>query len=282
MSTIREFKVKALNGAKIMVEQFSSANEVVEVSSKREITDISFCDMPHKMLDDSWHGVKTFQEALDYMKTGYQPTVDKTKQFLKNISLSGTGKRVKFSNQVVGFAPIVPLALQGVPTCMMDSKMAPIKTKVIDVYYDMVASSMTSPKRILEAGQNLLGAILKLEAAGYRINLYAVQTYTGSKDADMMVVKIKSSNTPIDLKRISFPLTHPAFFRVIGFDWYSKTPKGKYRSCYGHAMAYEWDNDKITKGFEEMFGRKCVVFNCSEVVHNGIEHFEEAIKNAGK
>ena len=276
MSVNFQMKVKAFRNQDFNVEIFDSANEVVEVSARRQRTSTRFHDMSDpSQIDKSWTGVSSLQEALDLMKTGYQPTVDKMKTGIK-ANVQGQGKRISFFNDVVGYAPIVPLALQGVPTSMQNSYMKPIKAKVLNIYYDMTASCATSKEDIIKAGQKLLAAIMELEMQGYKFNLYAIQSYYDN-GADILCTKIKSSNTPLDLKRISFPLTHTAYFRVIGFDWYSKTPKGKYRCAYGHALGYEYNEQQMQAGFKEIFGNNCIVFSCAKVLKNDTEHFKNVI-----
>lgn len=285
MSINFQKKVAAFNSKPINVEVFNSANEVVETSARRKMTSSKFHDMTDpNQVDKEWTGVESLDEALELMRTGYQPTVDKMKTGIK-ANVQGQGKRISFFNDVVGYAPIVPLALQGVPTSMQNSYMKPIKAKVLNIYYDMAASCSTSKEEIIEAGQKLLAAIMELEMQGYKFNLYAIQTYweNSSKGGDMLCTKIKSSNTPLDLKRISFPLTHTAYFRVIGFDWYSKTPNGKYRGCYGHALGYDFDEKTMQKGFKEIFGDNCIVFSCSKIIKKDVEHFKTVIvDNSGK
>ena len=179
------------------------------------------------------------------------------------------------------FRSVVPLAIMGVPQSMINMHMKPIKTKVIDVCYSMTVACGVSTQTIIENGQRLLGAIMNLEHQGYRINLYAVQDYYSGGTADMMVVKIKSSNTPLDLKRMSFALIHPAFFRVIGFDWYSKTPFGVYRLGYGHSLGYDYDEETMQKGFKEMFGQNAVVFSGAKLSKDR-EHLETVMKGGDK
>ena len=123
---------------------------------------------------------------------------------------------------------------------------------------------------------------MELEMQGYKFNLYAIQTYSLESDCDMLCTKIKSSNTPLDLKRISFPLTHTAYFRVIGFDWYSKTPKGRFRSGYGSGLGYLFGEKEMQEGFKEIFGQNCVVFSCAKVLKVDTEHFKNVITNNAK
>lgn len=283
MSINFQKNIKAFKNKKINVEVFDSADEVVSVSSRRTMTSSSFHDMSKSYnIDKSWTGVGSLDEALELMKTGYQPTVDKFKSGIK-ANVSGQGKRISFFNDVVGYAPIVPLALLNVPNSMQNSYMKPIKAKVLNIYYDMTASSGTSKEKIIESGQKLLAAIMELEMQGYKFNLYSIQSYwSETHGADILCTKIKSSNTPLDLKRISFPLTHTAYFRVIGFDWYSKTPKGVYRSCYGHALGYDFNEDQMQAGFKELFGNNCVVFSCSKILNKDTEHLKTVIQDTGK
>lgn len=282
MSTIID--KKAL-GMSYHVEIFSSASEVAEVSSRRTITNSSFDDMSKAYIDKSWTGVGSLNEALELMRTGYQPTVDKLKAKLK-ANVAGNGKRISFHNDVVGFAPVVPLALQGIPTSMMNSYMKPIKSKVINIYYDMGAVASVTKEQMLDCGAKVLAAILDLETQGYKFNLYSIQGYAdnngGKGTCDMLCTKIKSSGTPFDLKRLSFALTHPAYLRVIGFDWYSKVPGGKYRHNYGTPIGRLFSDEDLQKTMDSLFNSKTVVFSCSKILKTGVDSIKNAIIEKGQ
>lgn len=285
MSVIKKVNVK-VDGRKqypIHYETFDSAMEVVETCRKREMTSSSFHDMARKTDFDRWNGVKSYDEALSFLRNGYQPTVDKMRKALKVDSKSvghGEFKRTSFRNEVYGFAPVVPLALKGVPNNMINMFMRPMKAKVLDVYYDMTASCGVSSKQIIEAGQKILGAIVELEKQGYRFNLYAIQSYSDSADCDMMVVKVKDSKQPLDLRRISFPLTHTGFFRVIGFDWYSKVPDGKYRIAYGMGLAYQFtDEEQIKQITSQLFGKNAIMMQAAKVINQDKEYIKEVLSN---
>lgn len=280
MSTVIEKKIKtSRHNMEVRAEFYESAMDVYSDCSRRQITNSSFNDMAHKKMG-SFEGVKNYDEALQFLRNGYQPTVAKLKE--KMSVKDRSQKRISFQNNIVGASPIVPLALKGVPNCMVDMKMKPIKCKVIDVYYDMTCSCGTDSDDIIRNGQKMLGAILDLEHQGYRFNLYAIQTYSDSNSVDLLAVKIKSSNQPLDLRRMSFPLTHTAFFRVIGFDWYSKFPKGKYRSAYGQALGYELSNNEIKEFSSKMFGDNAIYFAGKNILHQDEEYIKEVLKDAGK
>ena len=266
---INEFKIKACKGYDIMCETYNSAFEVVVDCKKRNITDKSFHNMNNGRLGgqgESWCGVKSYDEALEYLEKGYQPIVDKLKMQIR-ANVQGTGKRISFHNDIVGYAPIVPLAVLGVPNSMINSYMKPIKSKVIDVYYDGTFSCGVNSDDTIKTGGKVISVILDLGQQGYRFNFYQVQSYADEDNCDMMCVKLKDAAQPIDLKRMSFPIAHIAFFRVIGFDWYSKTPKGTYRFGYGHALCHENKvNKKLPEIFKEMFGNNAVYISGNKLL----------------
>lgn len=243
---------------RVMVERYENTQQMVNDLKTRSITDRSFDDKT-KGSFGAWEGVNSYNECLEYLENGYQPSVDKLKDSVKPV-VKGESKRISFKNNVAGANPIVPLALIGVPNCMQDVYIKPIKAKVIDVYYDVACAWNIESRDIIKAGQMLLETILRLEQQGYKFNLYAVQSYASSDDCDMLCIKVKSSNQPIDLKRMSYTLTHTSFFRVLGFDWYSRTPKGKYRDAYGHNIASDFDYDgKRTSEFaQQIFGKNSI------------------------
>lgn len=283
MSTNYQRKITAggLKNYEVNIEVYESANEMARDCKTRPMTSSSFEDKSRGRFD-SWEGVKTYGEALELLANGYQPTVEAMRDKVKG-KVMGEQKRMQFQNNVAGFAPIVPLALKGVPNSMIDMRIKPMKCKVIDIYYDMTCSCGTKSEQIIANGQKLLGVILDLEKQGYRFNIYGMQTYTDSESADIVAVRIKSAKQPLDLKRISFPLTHTAFFRVIGFDWYSKTPKGHYRRGYGCGLGYTIRDDKNLQDFaHELLGKNAVFFFGERIMHKGEEYLKEVILNAGK
>lgn len=272
MSVIREYKLKSANGYKIMCERYNSAAEVVADCKARKITNSRFNDMADGKLggyDTDWCGVDSYEQALEYLEKGYQPVVDQLKSAIK-ADLTGNGKRISFHNDIVGYAPVVPLAIMGVPNAMMNSYMKTIKAKVVDVYYDGTFRCGVKSDDILKTGAKILSVIIALEQQGYRFNLYQAQGYADGENCDMLVVKIKDAAQPLDLKRVSFPMTHTAFFRVIGFDWYSKTPRGKFRSAYGHALINEGRvNKKIDEIAKTMFGENAVYISGEKLRQEG-------------
>lgn len=270
---------KTAGGVKFNIERYDSALKVADNCRKRKMTSDRFHDMQNEPIT-SWHGVKSYDEAISFLRNGYQPVVDSMRGVFK-LNKMGESSRFSFSNEIQGFAPVVPLALKGVPNSMVNMTMKPIKAKVIDVYYDMTASCGVDSDKIIEAGKTLLSTIIEFERQGYRFNLYSMQTYSDSRECDMLVVKVKDAKQPIDLKRISFAIAHTGFFRVIGFDWYSKVPNGKYRSAYGMALSYNLEGNKYKNTMKELFGKNTVSFSAVNIIKGGKDYIVQEMKNNG-
>lgn len=278
MSTIKTYKSKFFGGH-LNIEMYSSAQEMAKDLEDRMVTDKNFKDDPYA--NRSFVGASR-AETYTMLREGYQPTVDALKSKLK-ISAAGQRKRFKSYNDVVGYQPIIPNAIMGLPNSMVNSSMKPIKTKVLDVYYEITCSAFVESKDLIKAGQKMLGAIMELEAQGYRFNLYCTQGYyDSSSGCDMVCIKVKSANQPMDLKRMSFPISHTAFFRGIGFDWYSKFPKGTYRIGYGHAIAHDKSQKDIQEEYRKIFGKNAIYFSATHILKerdNAEKYLKEVLTN---
>lgn len=268
----------------VNVEYYNSANDVVDDLMTRKLKSGGWHEPKE---DPDWTGCKNFDEALEFLRTGYYPVVEKLEREFKIANQQTCdGKRITFKNNILGYNPIVPLAMMGVPNSMIDMTMKPIKTKVVDIYYDMTANCGVSSDDIIEAGLSVLSVICDLERQGYRFNLFAVQTYCDEDDCDTLIVKIKDAKQPIDLRRMSFPLCHTGFFRLIGFDWYGKNPHSRYRSCYGHEISREFRGKALKHFTKTVFGDTAIFLRCDKLVRLDKEekktYLKEVLTNVGK
>lgn len=244
------------------VEEYNSAMELVNTSSHREIMPdwkSSAVSKAGKIENNSnWYGAKSYQDALDMLQNGWTEQIEKAKSLANKVQMQGVeNKRMSFQNSVVGFAPVVPLAMMNVPNAMLDMKVKPMKSKVVKIMYNLTMSCGVRAEEILENGLKVVKAIINLENSGYRCEVMAMQNYFNGNDyCDMLMLKIKDANQPLDLKRVMFPLIHPAMFRVIGFDWEDKVPTGKYMGGRGCGLGYEF-GDSTPKYIKEAFGDNC-------------------------
>ena len=281
MSTINHYTPKSLRNGKcsVMVERFASVDEVVRVSANRKLTHWDYTDFrDDDNLRSSHHGVDTWEEAENLMLHGYSPFVKKLQSKL-NFTAKGQGIRTQFRSDVVGGAPIVPLAIIGVPTSMMNAKKVIVPNKVVNIYFDKVAVCDKSSKQIEDACAKFMSALIEVENLGYRINLYITEAHTepDGSNIDMMVLKVKDSNSPLDLQRISFPLAHAAFFRVIGFDWFTRCPEARYKPNLGTNMTRKFSHQEVVEAYEDIFREKCVVFEMEDIITKDEKHIIDAI-----
>lgn len=278
---------KSMSIATVRSEMFLSAQDVVEACKQRVITNSNFKDETQRKRTKDWDGVESYEEALDMLNNGWEsPDINKVKRSIDIAVKRSTGKRITFKNDIIGFAPVVPLALLGVPNAMINSTMKPIKSKVVNIFYDITVNCGYSAKDILNNGIKVIEAIISLEMQGYRVGLNAVQSYNdkkGSKlDCDMLVVQLKTPNQPLDIKRVMFPLCHPAMFRVIGFDWYSKFPKGVYRYGYGSDLVRNLNDEQLKQFTKELFGKESIYLSGAKILRGSAKHIEEQLKEDSK
>lgn len=262
---------------KCKIEQYSGTNELLADLQTRTMKSGGW----HEPEFSKWSGIESQEELDKMLREGYEAPVQRLKDIVK-IKASGNGKRITFKNDIVGGNPIVPLAMMGIPNSMINMHMKPIKNKVLDVYYDMTCSWDIKAFQIEDAGEEVLGAILELEAQGYRFNLYSVNSYSDCRDCDILAVKVKDANQPFDLKRMSFSLMHPAFFRIVGFDWYGKCPISKYKVAYGRALGIDVGETRAKEIYRQVFGKNAIFFQASEIVKGtSKDHIKEVLTNAG-
>ena len=262
------------------IETFDCADEIIQVCARREIHNSRYSNFQESCYED-FTNVKSYDEACTLMREGFEQSVAAFEKGVAS-SLVGCGKRISFFNDVVGYAPIVPLAIMGVPQSMSNSYMKPIKAKVLDVYCNMSVSTYVSIEDIQKCGSNLLAAIIQLEQQGYKFNIFATQEYAnGSKKGrvDFLCLRVKNSNTPLDLRKLSFPLTHPAYLRVIGFDWYTRFPECIYLSGMGTPMGHVYSEQEIAEGFRHAFGPNAIAFDMQKMLNKDSEHIQNVLTN---
>lgn len=221
----------------INYETFDYLSEIVKSNRER----------PHRHnhnrftsdMDSSWDGVDSYEEAEELAIHGWKAQ-EGNKDFNQVFNFKPTAeeeKMVTFKNDIVGYVPIIPLVLQGIPTSMVNVTKKRVKSRIIHIVYNISTTCGTSSKRILQAGLELFKVIVKLERQGYRVRLTALQDFSGEsgdgKSSDFMILNLKSEYKPLDISTTMFPLLHTAMFRVLGFAWFERSPVSIQRSGYG-------------------------------------------------
>lgn len=262
------------------VEEFESAFELVQTNKSRPVTPQWKDDSLEKDgVSKSFNGVSTIGEAYDLLETGWTQGLEEMNMAIGNAKTIAAHKRVAFKNDVVGFAPIVPLAMMNVPHSMINTALKSVKSKVIKIMYNMGDSCGTTTEQFFNRGKKVMETVVALERSGYRCELYSAQSYSNGETSDFLLVKVKEANQPLDVKRVMFPFTHPAMFRVIGFEWEDKCPSAIYRIGRGRPLHKSITN--APTAIKEAFGDEYVYLDAS-IENKSKEEIEKVMKGEQK
>lgn len=271
------------NGTEIRMEQFSNCREIVEICKKRPKNGAfrkSHFETGYKC-DSAFEGIKSMSEAYDMMNNGWTEKVDVLKENIKDVQQKLSSEKISgLRPDVVGFVPIVPSALMGLPNSMLNTNMKPKKNKVINIVYGLSFSAYVDKDEIIEAGLKVMQAIMRLEAQGFRVRLTACQNYSprDNKCQHLMTVRCKSEDQPLDAQRVMFPMFHPAMFRSIGFGWYETLPEATYLEGYGTPIYHYMSEKQIDDMMCQLFGRTAIYLDGTAVLKDGDEYIQRRLK----
>lgn len=247
------------------MEFFESATELYEVTESR----IPFREddrLSRKWHDEDWcGGVDSTAEAVRMLYEGWEDKVPEARLRIREVEKTLPKNSRAIKNAVVGFAPVVPLAIMGVPECMSSDARKPVKSRVISIYYDFGATSSVSAEDLTWAGMKMLTEIVRLEKTGYRVRLFGVHWQSNEYHGNAAVVKLKSEYTPLDLKRVMFPMVHPAYFRIIHLGWYDRCPTKKYMISCGHSI-YDRPQNEIDAIINQCFGPSAIYISAARMI----------------
>lgn len=187
-------------------------------------------------------------------------------------------KRQVFTS-VQGFAPHVPNYIAGVPNSMINVRQKHVKQNVVTVFYNCAVSGCTSAEKITEAVTKLCCALIRLEAQGIRVNLYAGTLGSSEGQKVSFSVKVKSSGQPFDTLKMMYPLAHPSFNRRHKFRFVEVTDGVNANDwCYNYGTSET--NDRKTAKFLKEHGLNVdAVFNYESASQETIEEMIEVITN---
>ena len=230
-------------------QKITNKTEVIEYDSLKEFYDYlvntpfneAFCWAKHSSVENDEYFTKTknFEEAVDLFKNGWSDMASKLVQKLKVIeSKTEPTMKPRSKLDVCGYQAVVPLYLQGVPNCMVNKKMVPVKQKVITLNKSIDYHGGVSADKIIDESIKAMQIVKKLEAQGYRCNLNIVLgTSAGwGKDAKQFIIKvrIKSANEKMNISKLAFPLVHPSMLRRLFFRFIEVYPNVTKNFVHGY------------------------------------------------
>ena len=207
--------------------------------------------------DPLWNDFRTQDDLLEKMTVGIKDRkmVDGIQRYAHKAVVEEKDKYTQRVMSVAGGGVNVPLLLSGSPVCMYSRKKAPVKTKIINMGLHCHVTCDISKEEYLHAGMVVAELVSKLEKAGYRLRMHAVDPFytRGTKAINLITAVIKKENEPMNYARILFPTTSVAFLRGVAFGWCARNPDYKGDSCLGTYCEYAFNSDEVAEKFDEMF-----------------------------
>lgn len=164
-------------------------------------------------------GTESFDDAALKMMQGDKKNASLLNKELKvNAPNLGIGTRKRGFCDVIGFVPCAGAFLAGSPLNMINMKNIPAKKKVITIVFDRSIDYTVKTKEIAEVSARLINAIIGLENAGKRVNLFLMNTFASDcsrspKEAASYLVKVKDSGSLFDKAKFAYPLLNASYLR---------------------------------------------------------------------
>lgn len=240
---------------KILTEKFDRIDRFCETINERE---------PNKVFKNrtlaSATNSKNFTQTENYsdaeflLQHGYKEGCEN----LSKIDVKNYHGEITMRNavcaDVVGFSPIVPNVILGLPKSMLRNTLQPRKTPVMHLFYSPSACWRVTTEDMVFAAKKILSAVRAAELNKIRVELHVVYTGYGSNTIAMCGVKLKDFRQPLDILKISYPLVHPSMLRRHFFRWLETFPEleeQNFVNSYGKVL-----DEKRAKAAWEKFAPK--------------------------
>lgn len=212
--------------SKIVFEKFDSLQEYVRTIGGRSVNSVfSGQDLSSQKAGSSdFANTATYEDSVALIERGDSEGLEKMVDVINDIKYTAKSSRSIPTSSPVGFAPIVPNAILGLPNSMISKKVVQMKSKIISIMYDATASCGISSKDMAIAGRNILDLIYGLEVKGYRVELFACISMCTKEEVAIASVKVKTDKQPMNPLKIAYPILHASFLRRQGFKWLETSP----------------------------------------------------------
>lgn len=183
---------------------------------------------------------RSFKEASDLLRDGWDEMAqDLTNRLNVSVKTIPTMQR-KSVLSVAGYQPVVALYLAGVPQNMIDTKMVPVKSKIINITKSINYSGGTSTSMIIKESVKAMQVVKRLEAQGYRVNLSITLGTAADHRNVLCKVCIKRAGEKLNVSKLAFPMLHPSMLRRLFFRYIEVCPDVTHGYTYGYGHPVEF------------------------------------------
>lgn len=206
-----------------------------------------------KQDENNFYGTKTWDIAEEQFKNGLPNVAERLKKAIKLMGVKGniTANRVTRRDYYHGYAPNVSNAIIGLPKSMRQMHRTPQKVKAISIYFKPNVPWYIKHEDIAKAGETVLQMVWALERKGYRVNLsnVLISAQCGN-ETQLAIITLKEYTQPLDMLKLSYPVTSPSFFRRHGFRWQETAPNTKNKS-WGSGYGRPMELDEVKKTLKD-------------------------------
>lgn len=272
------------HGIRVIAENYDSAAELVNVCRRREVSPHYRSDayFNYDLRGGSWSDFEDSADLIHLVENGVdnKELLVGVGKYARTAMVKDEEKLTQRCMDVMGGGVDVPSYLTGIPTCMHSLKRKKVKSKVIKLgIYCHVLCDIT-PRQYEEAGELITKTVARLEKAGYRIRMRAVDVYEDrdwcSRDRSeyggrhtlwMVTHMVKKENEPMNYRRIMFPITRVAYERGLGFGWMAVNGSPRISGLGGQASNVVSDPGE----FENLIARGCgeddyIIFRMEDII----------------
>lgn len=239
------------NTEKTTFEEFATLHEFVETVKNRPHNNKRGLGNSSEENSEDFAGIP-LAECWETCFKGIPTTVENMKKSLANCQKTTFAniERRRPCNHYTGYAPNVPNAIIGYPKSMRKNQKTPQKVKVINIDYIAGANAYVSSETLERSGTTVLSLVYALEKQGYRVQLRLFTDFSkGGGDYtfySICAVVLKQYGQPLNIQKLSFPLTSVAMFRRLGFRWLETVPGLVGHEWHGYGRSINNINEIIS------------------------------------
>ena len=253
----KKVKFNGCDGQRMYHEHFNDYREFYETIMRRQPNAHETMKQLFNDHSTAWMGVNSIQEAHDLLMNGWSKPLDGIKvEMEKNLREIERQPVKKTFADVVGYVPIVPNVLMGLPRSMINLRTEKVGSRILRFFIMIDRASSNDTDTIIRRMSKVLAQIAALERTGkYRCRIEVAfagfsDRYQSDKVHASCSVLVKSENQLFDVKRLCFPIIHPGMLRLLMFAWYESVPlKADDYWIGGYGLSFEHWNKRCKEEY---------------------------------